>query len=320
MHRQREPVGHARHVVDDLGDLVGVGVPVGLGDLLGVRQVVVDQPADDVDGDVLLPRRRVGHVDALEHERPQLVHRLERLRLHDDGAGGVRLRQRPADDGVDHRADHLRARLPEDGAGAGGQVLEAEHPRPDRVQRVVGEVADPVGVAHALALVRRRRRVDLPAVRPDAVPDLPGEVQVLERLDDPHALRRVVPAAGHVGLQRVLAEVAERRVAEVVAERDGLGEGLVEPQRPGQRPRHLGDLQRVGEPGDEVVAVGVQEDLRLVLEPAEGLGVQDPVAVALERRPERVLRFGPRPAAGPRPLGWPPARAAPPRARARPGR
>src|SRR3712207_7710563 len=46
--------------------------------------------------------------------------------------------------------------------------------------------------------------------------DLPGEVEVLEHLDDPHALRGVVPAAGDVGLQRVLADVAERRVAEVV--------------------------------------------------------------------------------------------------------
>ena len=118
---------------------------------------------------------------------------------------------------------------------------------------------------------------------------------MLEHLDDPHALRGVVPAAGHVRLQRVLAEVAERRVADVVAERDRLGQRLVQPERAGQRPGDLGDLQRVGEPGDEVVAVGVQEDLRLVLEPAERLGVQDPVAVALERRPQRVLR----PRAGP---------------------
>ena len=80
VHGEREPVGHARHVVDDLGDRVGLGVPVGGRDELGVGQVVVDQPADDVDGHVLLPGRGVGLVDALEHEGPQLVHRLERLR------------------------------------------------------------------------------------------------------------------------------------------------------------------------------------------------------------------------------------------------
>ena len=128
----------------------------------------------------------------------------------------------------------VAARLAEHRAGPGGQVVEPQHAGPDRVERVVGEVADPVGVAHALGLAGGRRRVDLPAVRPDAVADLPGEVQVLEHLDDPHALRRVVPAARDVGLQRVLAEVAERRVADVVAQRDRLGQRLVEAQRPGQ--------------------------------------------------------------------------------------
>ena len=215
----------------------------------------------------------------------------------------------------------VAARLAEHLAGPGRQVVEPQHPGPDRVQRVVGEVADPVGVPHALALAGRRRRVDLPAVRPDAVAHLPGEVQVLEHLDDPHALRGVVPAAGHVGLQRVLAEVAERRVADVVAQRDRLGQRLVEAEGPGQRAGDLGDLQRVGQPGDEVVAVGVQEHLRLVLEPAERLGVQDPVAVALERRPQRVLRLG----RGP-PPGLPPTGSAAGRelllgrARGRPGR
>ena len=58
-----------------------VGVPVAGRDLLGVGQVVVDQPADDVDGDVLLPGGDLGLVDPLEHERPQLVHRLERVGL-----------------------------------------------------------------------------------------------------------------------------------------------------------------------------------------------------------------------------------------------
>jgi hypothetical protein len=134
----------------------------------------------------------------------------ELLGGHDDRAGGVRRCEAALDNGVDHRADHLAARLAEDGPGSRRQVVGLQHAGPDRVERVVGEVADPVGVAHALGLAGGRRRVDLPAVRPDAVADLPRQVQVLEHLDDPHALRGVVPAAGHVGLQRVLAEVAER--------------------------------------------------------------------------------------------------------------
>jgi len=41
-----------------------------------------------------------------------------------------------------------------------------------------------------------------------------------------------------------------------------------------------------------MVAGGRQKDLRLVLEAAKGLGVQDPVAVALKDRPQvAMIRF-----------------------------
>ncbi len=77
--------------------------------------------------------------------------------------------------------------------------------------------------------------------------------------------------------------MAERRVTHVVPEAHRLGEGLVEREVACDRPADLGDLERVGEPGDVVVALGVHEHLRLVLEPAERLRVQDPVAIPLER-------------------------------------
>jgi hypothetical protein len=38
-----------------------------------------------------------------------------------------------------------------------------------------------------------------------------------------------------------------------------------------------------------VVALGVDEDLRLVHEPPKRLRVHDPVAIALERRPQGAL-------------------------------
>ena len=91
------------------------------------------------------------------------------------------------------------------------------------------------------------------------------------------------------GVERVLAGVAEGRVAEIVAEPDRLGQVLVQAQRPGDRAGDPAGLQRMGEPGPVVVALGGDEDLGLVLEPAEGLGVDDAVAVALERRPQRAV-------------------------------
>ena len=85
-------------------------------------------------------------------------------------------------------------------------------------------------------------------------------------------------------VEHVLADVAERRVAQVVAERDRLGQVLVEAERAGHVAGDAAGLERVGQPGAVVVALGGDEHLRLVLEPAEGLGVDDPVAVAHERR------------------------------------
>ena len=79
-----------------------------------------------------------------------------------------------------------------------------------------------------------------------------------------------------------LADVPERRVAEVVTEPDRLGEVLVEAQRASDRARDLGDLERVGQPGAVVVALGRHEHLRLVLQPAERLAVDDAVTVALQ--------------------------------------
>ena len=78
-----------------------------------------------------------------------------------------------------------------------------------------------------------------------------------------------------------------------MAQRDRLGQRLVQAQRGGQRARDLRDLERVRQARDEVVALGVDEDLRLVLQPAERLGVEDAVAVALERGAELVGLLGP---------------------------
>ena len=67
-----------------------------------------------------------------------------------------------------------------------------------------------------------------------------------------------------------------------MAKTDCFGERLVQAQRGGHRPADLGHLQRMGETGNKVVTVRVDEHLGLVLEPPEGLGVEDPVPVPLE--------------------------------------
>ncbi len=112
-------------------------------------------------------------------------------------------------------------------------------------------------------------------------------------VDDAERLLVVTERPLQERCERLLAEVPERRVAEVVTERDRLGEILVQAKRSGGRSSDLAHLERVGEADPVVVTLGGQEDLRLVLQPTERLRVDDPVPVTLETRSERVLLLGP---------------------------
>ena len=134
-----------------------------------------------------------------------------------------------------------------------------------------------------------------------ALQRLPGQVEavelgvaLLQLGDDAQALGVVVEAAvrRHHRLQRVLAGMAERRVAEIVGERQRLGQILVEPQRAADRAGDLRDLQAVGQARAEVVALVIDEDLGLVFEPAERGGMDDAVAVALEAGAGAAFRLG----------------------------
>ena len=112
-----------------------------------------------------------------------------------------------------------------------------------------------------------------------------GEVWIFlfQFLDDAEAVAVVLESAvaAHELVQDGLALVAERRMAEIVGERDGLGEIGVQPERAGDVARDGGDFHRVGEPRAEMVARAVEKNLRLVFEPAEGARVDDAVTVAL---------------------------------------
>ena len=81
-------------------------------------------------------------------------------------------------------------------------------------------------------------------------------------------------------------------MTDVMTKTDRLRQGLVETQSHSHRPSDLGDLQRVSQAGYEVVALGVDEHLGLVLQPTEGLGVDDAVAIPFEGGPVFVGFFG----------------------------
>ena len=85
-------------------------------------------------------------------------------------------------------------------------------------------------------------------------------------------------------------------MAEIVRQRQRLGEVLVEAERARQRAGDLGDFQGVGEPRAVVVAFVIDEHLRLVRQPAEGAGMDDAVAIAPEGVAGRARRLGIAPA------------------------
>ena len=115
-------------------------------------------------------------------------------------------------------------------------------------------------------------------------------------------LRVVIEAARprERGLERILASMAEGRMANIVRQAERLGQILVDAERPRNRAADLRHFKAVRQPDAEMIAIGREKYLRLVAQPAKGDRVDDPIAIALEgiaRPPGRATRFGMQPAA-----------------------
>ena len=118
-----------------------------------------------------------------------------------------------------------------------------------------------------------------------------AEVELGER--DVGAVDRVVVAAvREVRRERLLRRVPGRAVPAVVGEGDRLHERDAQVGGPGDAGGHLRDLDRVGEPGAEMVVFGGDEHLALAGEPPPRTRVLHPIEVALEAQPVRVGLLG----------------------------
>ncbi len=129
-----------------------------------------------------------------------------------------------------------------------------------------------------------------------AVADLPREVEtpavVLEVLDHAKRLLRMAEGTTEEWCERLLPQMSERCVAQIVPEGDRLRQILVEAQCAGDGARDMADVERVGQSNPVVIPLGSEEHLRLVFETAERLGMDDPVTVALEAGTDRIRRLG----------------------------
>jgi len=196
-----------------------------------------------------------------------------------------------------------------------GQLIDSDPLSGQGVFEVGAGVGDLIGQVHELALQRgglarvellADRRVVRRVVLGQALADNAGQVQpaelrvgVLQVVHDAERLAVVLESAvvGHQLVQRRLARVPERRVPQIVRQRNRLQEVLVEAQGPPERARDLRDLERVRQAGPEVIVLVRHEDLRLEVEAAEGGAVDDAVAVSLEAGSVGVRIFADGPAA-----------------------
>src|SRR5260221_1842166 len=83
-------------------------------------------------------------------------------------------------------------------------------------------------------------------------------------------------------VERPLAGMAERGMAEVVGQRQRFRQVLVETELPGQSAGDLRHFQRMGQPGSVMIALVEHKNLGFVLETAKSGGMDHPVAIPAE--------------------------------------
>ena len=85
--------------------------------------------------------------------------------------------------------------------------------------------------------------------------------------------------------------MAEGRMPQIMRQRQGFGQILIQAQKPRDGPRDLRDFNGMGQPRAEVIAFVIDEHLRLVLQAAKGGRVDDAVPVPLKGRPRIATRL-----------------------------
>ena len=131
-------------------------------------------------------------------------------------------------------------------------------------------------------------------VADNAVPHFISEVKslavTLKNIRNAETLLIVVEGAGEIP-KRPFSGVAEGGMAQIVAQGDGLGEILIEPQSPGDGAGYAGHFQRMGQAGAVMVTLRMQKYLGLMAQPAESLGVGHPIHIPLEAGADLIFRF-----------------------------
>src|SRR5689334_9767280 len=90
--------------------------------------------------------------------------------------------------------------------------------------------------------------------------------------------------ASHAFGQHFFSRMSERRMAQVVCERNRFRQILVQRQRSCDRATDRRHLDGMGKASSQMIARAVEKDLRLVFEPSEGTRMNDARPVSLKFR------------------------------------
>src|SRR5437868_15205478 len=96
----------------------------------------------------------------------------------------------------------------------------------------------------------------------------------------------------HGGIQRLFSSVAERRMADVVDQRESFGEIHIKAEGSSYGAGHLGYFQRVRQTIAKMIRVTAGKELGLGFQAAEGTGGGHTIAIALEVIAGRVWGLG----------------------------
>ena len=129
----------------------------------------------------------------------------------------------------------------------------------------------------------------------DPVANLPGQVQplplLLQHLHNTDTLLIMREPLAAEPVEHRLPRMTKRRMPQIVAKRNCLGQFLIQPQRDCKRLCNLVDLKRVRQARAVMVALRRQKNLRFLFQTPERFAVQNTVAIALILWPDVAERF-----------------------------
>lgn len=272
-------IAHAGDIVAD--SAVGIGIPcdsaVFFGEFFGILDIVGIESADKQFslGLLLFSGRILIHLS--EHESLEVIVSLANIWSKIDDIPSVLY------NGSDEGSDTLGFCIAEHSHAVSREVERRQDTGADGVLNIVIYVSDGISESYDIAFFGSS---DLIGMTGDTVFHSEGEVKApaffLQGLDDADALQVVLKAVGTDLIENSLTAVTERRVTEVMTESDSLSEILIQAQTAGNSTCYLSHLEGMCQTGAVVVADRREEDLSLSFKSAEGVTVEDTIAVALE--------------------------------------